>query len=589
MNSVPKGGWRSLVVVGAVVVCVAWVVAADDQASTSRTFYESLDVPLVSLEVVVSDRAGQPIRDLGPGDFEIFEDGRPVELTHFSFPPVVHDGGEELREGPLGIPEAPGRDVYMALYFDDLNISRRIRGSAVKQLRTFLSEPLPAAVRTTVVRFNGTLHVECEPTRDPAQIVAALDRVAKHTPTDITRDGELLVRSMEVDARETERIGRAVVFSEPDAQLRSDLRQFMQSDYLPLIHHYASQRFHRNRDSIEGLASFVGYLQGLEGRKVVLWAGSMETRSGENLFRTFQQLFPGRARAVGVNPVMDSMPYDVTGELRNLVQYASSHRVSFYPIGALAGITPVTFEFDNRILEGGGPPGSTGPVDTRAIANALEVMAVNTGGRTLNVGGLDDELIQVAGDLGSAYSLAYRPTDFGDRKYHKIVVKVNREGAVVRHRHGYRFDSDANDLEARTVSAALLGITENPLGINVSARRQETRDDGLYMVPVAVEIPIGNLVLSAEAERHVARISVVSVVKDDKGRLSDVHEREYPVTISNDQLIASVDQHATVVLGMILRRGPHRISVSVRDNISSIVATRFVDVVVGTETGGAAG
>jgi VWFA-related protein len=406
---------------------------------------------------------------------------------------------------------------------------------------------------------------------------------------DITRDGDLLVRQMQIDASGQLRLGPADDYAEPAATQGASLRQVMNSDYLPLINHYASQRFHRNRESLAGLSNFISYLQGLAGRKVVVWVGAMETRSGENLFRTYEQLFPARARSEGVNSMMDSMRYDLTHELRDMVQYASSQRVSFYPIGALGLDSTVNFDFDNRILEGGGPPGTSGPVDYRAEANALQAMAAMTGGRTLNDSALGARLVRLSDDLDSAYSLAYRPSTLGDSDYHIILVKVDRQNAVVRHRQGYRVQSSADELPARTVSAALLGITDNPLEINISTRPQESRDDGLFMVPVAVDIPIGNLVLSPEAEQHVARISVVSVVKDDQGRLSDVHQREYPVAISNYQLVSTVAQDATVVLGMVLRGGPHRISVSVRDEMSSIESTQYVDVVVGAEAAGPTG
>jgi VWFA-related protein len=580
---------RSIAPAIALASCAAWVSAENQPEQSSRTFYESLQVPLVNVEVVVTDAKGEPIRDLAPADFQVYEDGSPVEITHFSAPDAAAPDAGGAGSPGSEIPEAPDRDVYLALYFDEFNVNPRIWGTAVNQLKKYLAHPLPPNVRTSVVRFNGRLHIECEATRDQGQLLLALERVGRSTPMDITREGDFLVRQMQADAGGQLRLGPTIDFADPSASSGSDLRDVMMSDYLPMINQYASQRFHRNRDSLQGLSNFISYLQGLAGRKVVVWVGSMETRSGENLFRTYERLFPGAARNYGVNSMMDSMKFDVTNELRDMVEYASSQRVSFYPIGALGLDSTVNFDFHNRILEGGGPPGSEGPVDYRANANALQVMAASTGGRTLNDSALGARLVRLSDDLDSAYSLAYRPSTLGDSTYHKIRVQVDREGAVVRHRQGYRVEGTADELPARTVSAALLGITDNPLEIDISTREQVSREDGLFMVPVAVDIPIGNLVLSPEAEQHVARISVVSVVKDDKGRLSDVHQREYPVAISNYQLVSTVAQDATVVLGMVLRKGPHRISVSVRDEMSSIESTQYLDVVVGMETAGPTG
>src|SRR5438067_13644514 len=40
---------------------------------------------LVQIDAVVTDRKGQPVTDLRPEDFEIYEDNRPQKITNFSF------------------------------------------------------------------------------------------------------------------------------------------------------------------------------------------------------------------------------------------------------------------------------------------------------------------------------------------------------------------------------------------------------------------------------------------------------------------------------------------------------------------------
>src|SRR5437762_8637921 len=40
---------------------------------------------LVQIDVTVVGRDGQPVSDLKADDFEVFEDGKPQSLTHFSF------------------------------------------------------------------------------------------------------------------------------------------------------------------------------------------------------------------------------------------------------------------------------------------------------------------------------------------------------------------------------------------------------------------------------------------------------------------------------------------------------------------------
>src|SRR5689334_15008526 len=48
-----------------------------------ETYYESIDVDVVNVEVVATDRSGRPVAGLTRGDFELYEDGKPVAVTNF--------------------------------------------------------------------------------------------------------------------------------------------------------------------------------------------------------------------------------------------------------------------------------------------------------------------------------------------------------------------------------------------------------------------------------------------------------------------------------------------------------------------------
>ncbi len=47
-------------------------------------FGEVVEVNLITIEVRATDRTGQPIAGLDRRDFQFFEDGKPVEITHFA-------------------------------------------------------------------------------------------------------------------------------------------------------------------------------------------------------------------------------------------------------------------------------------------------------------------------------------------------------------------------------------------------------------------------------------------------------------------------------------------------------------------------
>jgi len=566
------------------ILSIGWLMADDPVETPSATFFEPLRVPLVNVEVIVTDGDGEPIPGLSKQDFEVLEDGEPMAITHLfaaTGQSMQTDAGGERSSDP----RIPQHDLHLALFVDDSNVNSRHRASVLRHLQEFLKQPLPPNIKTILVRFDGRFHVESEFSDRTDQLIAAIDRIQGQASRNLSRQGEALVRRMQSAA------------SAPPMRIQSNqsrllspssggvdkMAAIMNANFVPEIHAYASAQFIRNRDSLQGLAEFVRYLRGIPGHKAVLWVGGLEMRGGENLFRTWQELFPAEADRQGMNPMRESIQYDMTQELRDLVHHANSHRVSFYTLGSLGARIITSVEYDTHTLETSGRPGSSGHQDVQGGKEALAMMSELTGGRTLmDNADLGRQLAEVAADLGSYYSLAYTPPSPGDGEYHKITVNLRREGTRLRYRQGYRDVGGEDRMAARTLTAAMLGVAANPLGIGLECQQQEFREDGTYLVPVMVRIPIGDLVLMPEGENHAARISLFSVVRDERGRLSDVHERAYPIAIANNQLLSAVAQRAEFVVGMVLREGPHRIAVSIRDDRSLIESTGFVDVVVGT-------
>ena len=145
-----------------------WVAAGGRaRGEPAATFFEPYKVPLVSVEVVVTDKDGNAIRGLTREDFQVFEDGAPVEISHF----FVSDPEVEvidLASFQDGLPENFRQELYLALYFDDSNIDYQRRVSALNHLRDFLEQPLPSNVKAMLHRYDGSPHVECGFTDKPA-------------------------------------------------------------------------------------------------------------------------------------------------------------------------------------------------------------------------------------------------------------------------------------------------------------------------------------------------------------------------------------------------------------------------------------
>ena len=57
--------------------------APAETAAPQEEFFESIEVNLVNVEVYVTDKKGNRIPGLGKDDFQLFEDGKPVQITNF--------------------------------------------------------------------------------------------------------------------------------------------------------------------------------------------------------------------------------------------------------------------------------------------------------------------------------------------------------------------------------------------------------------------------------------------------------------------------------------------------------------------------
>ena len=82
---------------------------------SEQTFFESIDVNVVNVEVYVTDRDGKRIHGLTRDDFQVFEDGKPVEISNFyavsegqvSQAVSAGTGAAEAEEGTAPAPAAP--------------------------------------------------------------------------------------------------------------------------------------------------------------------------------------------------------------------------------------------------------------------------------------------------------------------------------------------------------------------------------------------------------------------------------------------------------------------------------------------------
>lgn len=91
---------------GLVLLAFLPLMSAAQEADFQEPVQESVDIKLVTLDVTVTGEDGAPLPGLSVEDFEVKDDGAPVEVTHFT----------SSRE-PL----------HLILLFDDVQLSPGVR------------------------------------------------------------------------------------------------------------------------------------------------------------------------------------------------------------------------------------------------------------------------------------------------------------------------------------------------------------------------------------------------------------------------------------------------------------------------------
>lgn len=103
---------------------VSYAASQSDDPITGEVYREAVQVRVVNVDVRVRDKKGRPVTDLVAGDFEILEDGKPMEISNFALVRGRTWAGSSLSEvsdGGLSEPASIGREPFwLVVYFDQL-------------------------------------------------------------------------------------------------------------------------------------------------------------------------------------------------------------------------------------------------------------------------------------------------------------------------------------------------------------------------------------------------------------------------------------------------------------------------------------
>jgi VWFA-related protein len=558
---------------------------------------------LVQVDVVVTDAGGKQVTDLRPEELEVFEDGKRRQLTNFSYvstertrdaaPGVQSPAG--VADGPkvapaLLRPEQTRRTI--ALVVDDLGLSFESITYVRQALRKFVDEQMQPDDLVAIVRTSSSSGAAQQLTSDKRRLYAAIERV-RWNPAG--RGGDSPFGGIETNP------------GSPD--VKSSQQVIAEFEELRAAR-YSVGTINAVNYVVRGLAD-------LPGRKsLVLIAESFKlfTVEGRNveLLDSLRRL-TDRANLASV--AISTL--DATG-LQTLTTTAADSVVvqgyTFSPTtlaqsGGMSLLPPPPARNTPRVDQNLAMQAQRDSLDAFRKLNALmdqrqqqnidsqsvlSYLAQRTGGTFVsNRNDLGAGLQKIADDQKGYYLIGYRPEESvidpktGLRRFHRLTVKVKRDGLRVRSRGGYfgMSDEEKRSLpqtrDAQLAAALTSPFASDGVGLRLTALFGNAPEGGSFIRSL-LQIDAHDLAFTNEADgSHKVAFDVAAVNFGADGRVVDQLTQAQNLTVS-DEAFRQVQRDGLLYsLNVPVKQpGAYQLRVAVRDAARGSVgaAGQFVEV-----------
>ena len=546
-------------------------------------FIDTVDVRVVNVDVIVTDRSGNPVDGLGQDEFELTVDGAPMPISNFyaessgkvreTVRPVSDLEVEASSFTPADeVASAPEKRSHVVVMVDHSRISAANRKRAFKALREAVAKLDPQDL-VAVVGVEDKLVFYSEFLFDRGAVLDILDDISEV--------------SSKLDHTEAER--RRIFGELARGQSGGFLARSVDLDptsLLTRIQAYAAQEHARSLRSLQQLERVIATVAGAPGRRAVLYVTEgIPTRPGEGLYVEWRNRFGGGNPQAGAGMRRSDFNddynrgvgnFDLSQTMEKVAAKANRMGVTLYAVDA-EGNHGGTIR--SALTEQGGTSESESVVNANYRA-PLEFATQATGGRLLRSSGtLAGELIKMVRDFDTFYSIGFKaPKDWQAGSNHDIKIKVKRKNLTVRHRTEVRLPGADEKEAGATVAALLYQSPNNPLNIKATPGSEAPREDGTAVLPVLLEIPVGGLVLVPQGETHNASVAIFVSVKDKDGNPGQVQKIPFHLNIPAEMVEQAKKDTAHYSLPVVLRPGDTQVAISVRDDVNGTLSTVRVDI-----------
>ena len=528
---------------------------------------ESIEVRVVNVDVVVTDRAGNPITGLTKDDFEILENGKPQKITNiYEIRPdnqnVVANIAGALEEKKDVAPPPPEemRVRRVALFVDNSSLQVFDRTKVVKSLEKFVEANLHANDELSLVTWNPGLKIVMPFTSDRAKLKAALRAMAEHVnsgPSDMVASQDRLKKECRdyID----------------QASSRPPMLSWSQAweDCKSAVNQYGDQMAMNAKNVLEGMRLTSTTLAGLDGKKVMIIAGAhLPERPGLDLMMWAMAEFQRYLPRLNPGQAMTETSHNLqTFSIEKFARQANADGVTIYVIDAYDARNSTSAEVAGDMNEDPSAKTSAEFATFTNTAQAYQTIARITGGVMMNSNNFDSAFTVINKDLGYYYSLGYKPSDDSkSAKDRRIVVRAKNPEYRIRSRQSYTPKSAEDQINDRVVANIYNSTLHSDWPIRIVTGDPQ-REGDRFKIPVEISIPATVTLLPQEGQL-VGGFDVYIAVGTDGGAMSKVSKAAQPIKIPADGEASLRSRPMTYSVPIVVRPGESTLSIAVVDQIS---------------------
>lgn len=486
--------------------------AAIPAAPQQPRFGEKIEVRLVEVDVVVTDKAGNRIHGLISKDFEVFEGRRAQTITNFT----EYSSDGTVRPTPAPTVSVPQPRTLLIL-IDWLPRTGFVRSTVVEKLQPLIGKVMRPGDRASVVYWEPVLQrfeTLVEPTTDRTAVIAAIRAL------DPVHSGQALAEGEEFAQEQLKQAMEEKHGKDPGVDVMGNLEASARAA--------TEAEIFRLRRKTAAIRRLVGSLATASGKKSLLYVAD--------------------SFAIPADPDVRSSAILLIDQV---AQAANAGRVTFYAIQPVAGDMEVVRHLDalNRLTE---PTGGAVDSGLRAIESVGE---------------------NLAADLDSYYSIAYRAQSDGRDRERRIVVRVKNPAYRVRTRKAVMEKS--NETVAREMLLTRLFSDDDGGDVRFKIDQGQPKwiNRDQWVLPIIVRIPVDQLQFAPENGAQVAHVKILIAAANGVAEVTNVNERDLRVVAGRDTPGGFIN-YSVEILGD--RRGS-KVSIGALDQRTGLAGVRTID------------